>query len=465
MNILLVSHSSEIGGAELAIINTLKFWTTKHDVKPHFILPARGKLLNLIKENGWEYSVVSYGVWAWPVVPKKSEDVYRERVRNLLSVRKILSIIKEQKPEFVLTNTVVSPWGALAAGMVGVPHVWYVHEYGDLDHGLVFEMGRERTLQDIDFLSDFVIANSRAIEKHLAKYINPEKIHTSYLPFDVQHIQNELATATGKQYFDRSKGLGLYITGRITPSKGQFDAVKAVAILHKRNIPVQLCLVGAVEDEDYLRDIMTFAKKEGVETSILLPGYVTQPFALINSADICLTPSRLEAFGQTTFEYMLLGKPVIGTNSGGTIEMVRDGQNGFLYTYEHPEELADHIAIYANNPELIKEHGDKSRILAEKMLKGSHSPDVLLERILAAIKGKQTLKLPNFTEEIFEFSKVMETYHKRLSPPTLKSRTKWVVKGVYRRSPGPVRHIAKKVYRKYRPAKPPKKLSKAKDEQ
>ena len=47
--------------------------------------------------------------------------------------------------------------------------------------------------------------------------------------------------------------------------------------------------------------------------------------------DVGIVSSDNEAFGRTTIEGMLSTLAMIGRNSGGTTEQIRDGQTGFLY--------------------------------------------------------------------------------------------------------------------------------------
>ena len=69
----------------------------------------------------------------------------------------------------------------------------------------------------------------------------------------------------------------------------------------------------------------------------------------MNTADVVLMCSRREAFGRVTVEGMKLGKPVIGTRSGGTPEIVQDTETGFLYAPGDAQELAARIGeLYAN---------------------------------------------------------------------------------------------------------------------
>ena len=48
-------------------------------------------------------------------------------------VRRGLIEAGTRRPDLVVTNTVVAPWGAFAAKALGIPHAWFVREYGDLD--------------------------------------------------------------------------------------------------------------------------------------------------------------------------------------------------------------------------------------------------------------------------------------------------------------------------------------------
>lgn len=449
LKILVFSHSHETGGAELALLDMLDFFNKKKPgVEPHFILPKKGILQGQLEKRGWSYTIFPYSNWLWEQVPMQSEDVYRERMKNILAAHKAQELIQELKPDIVLSNTLVCPWGALAAGMEGVPHVWYIHEYGDEDHGHTFEMGRAKTLRDIGFLSDLVIANSLAIRKRLIEFMPADKVKTTYIPYDVESVKTQ-ANKPLKSYFIDDPSLKIVFTGRIIPSKGQLTAVEAVALLKKEGINVQLCLIGLVQDVSYNDQILILIKKHSLKRQVILAGHVDNPYPIIKAADIGIIASRNEAFGRITFEYLLLGKPVIGTNSGGTTDMVINGKDGFLYTPGSAEELARHIKIYINKPELIKQHGDVARQTAELMLVGEHSAGVLLNRLLELGKNnKKDPKLPNIVGEMFHFPKVITAYHQKVIADPHRSLIIRALKAVYHRSPRQVRRIAKPYIKK-----------------
>ena len=72
--------------------------------------------------------------------------------------------------------------------------------------------------------------------------------------------------------------------------------------------------------------------------------------------------SRAEAFGRVTCEYMAAHLPVIGAASGGTVDIIADGETGFLYKPGVPEKLAEKMQILIedkrNGASLMKKMGE-----------------------------------------------------------------------------------------------------------
>ena len=87
--------------------------------------------------------------------------------------------------------------------------------------------------------------------------------------------------------------------------------------------------------------------------------------------------SRNEALGRVTVESMFYGCPVIGKNAGGTLELIKDNETGFLF---------------ANAQEC-----------AEKMLYVVHHD------VTTIIRNAQHFVLSNFTEECYKH-KMLKIY-------------------------------------------------------
>jgi len=68
--------------------------------------------------------------------------------------------------------------------------------------------------------------------------------------------------------------------------------------------------------------------------------------------------SRSEAFGRVTIEGLLSGCIVIGSNSGFTPEIIKDGKTGYLYEPYNPDSLATKIIF-------VNENREKAQIVAK----------------------------------------------------------------------------------------------------
>ena len=94
-----------------------------------------------------------------------------------------------------------------------------------------------------------------------------------------------------------------------------------------------------------------FIASKHLDDRVEMVGYVDNPFPFVESADIVLMCSQCEAFARAVLEGMMLGKPIVGSRSGGTVEAVRDHFNGFLYTPGDVRDLADKVRYLAENLE------------------------------------------------------------------------------------------------------------------
>jgi len=83
------------------------------------------------------------------------------------------------------------------------------------------------------------------------------------------------------------------------------------------------------------------------------------------SCDVYVNPALIEGFGLVTAEAMACGKPVIGTNLGGTTDLIEDGVTGFLIEPKNPMQIAERIITLIRNPDLSKDMGIKGRNIIE----------------------------------------------------------------------------------------------------
>ena len=131
---------------------------------------------------------------------------------------------------------------------------------------------------------------------------------------------------------------------------------------------------------------MKIAKDHGIDQITGFYDYQDNIHEIMQQADIVLMCSRNEAFGRVTVEAMLAGKPVIGTSSGGTGEIIEHESSGFLYPPGNVALLSEKIEFFLKNFDKIEEFGRRGQALVEtRFLKENYGGAIY--RVLMELKG------------------------------------------------------------------------------
>jgi glycosyltransferase involved in cell wall biosynthesis len=348
MRIAFVSHDSEAGGAERAMLELID-GLRERGVTCLVVLRKRGWLERELNRRGVSCAVIPYRGW--------SSARLRSRLLNLLALVMVLPVViqlRRWKVDVVLTNTSVIPVGALAALALRRPHIWHIHEFCWKEYGSTFDLGDCLSIKAIGWLSDFVIANSKAVEAYYAGFIPPQRIRMIYQGVNVQVPG---ATGEASKPVGRVEPVKLVLVGAFQKGKGQTDAVQAVGWLKSQGVRPELTLVGTGEPAD-LEKVKRTVSDCDLERLVNFTGQVADPGPIVKDSDIALSCSRSEAFGRSTVEAMKLGKPVIGARGGATPELVREGFNGLLYAPGDYLDLAQKIKLLIDNPGLAKQMGE-----------------------------------------------------------------------------------------------------------
>lgn len=72
---------------------------------------------------------------------------------------------------------------------------------------------------------------------------------------------------------------------------------------------------------------------------------------------------------------------MVGTDAGGTPELIDDGVSGLLFKPHSSADLARVLREYLHNPSLARQHGDAGRQRAERLF----NIDIVMSRILKLV--------------------------------------------------------------------------------
>jgi glycosyltransferase involved in cell wall biosynthesis len=145
-----------------------------------------------------------------------------------------------------------------------------------------------------------------------------------------------------RKIYDKRR-MQLIYAGRLTPEKGIHTAIQALCRISTHDVSVTLDIFGR-GDQRYEGELERLVKQHRLSSQVFFRGivhYQEMPVTL-SQYDALLFPSEWEEpFASIVLEAMAVGLPVIGTNTGGTGEVLFDGETGLVF----PSGDADALAI------------------------------------------------------------------------------------------------------------------------
>jgi glycosyltransferase involved in cell wall biosynthesis len=132
----------------------------------------------------------------------------------------------------------------------------------------------------------------------------------------------------------------------LRPEKNHVQLVDAIAMLRRHGIPAKALLIGDGPMRGVIEDR---ARAAGVDKDIVITGFQqdVQPFVAACEA-LALCSTNIETFSLAALEAMALGRPVVHSKIGGAAEMIRSGDNGFLFPVGDTQALVERLARLAD---------------------------------------------------------------------------------------------------------------------
>lgn len=361
MKVLVVAHESVfLGGANRALFEILKYWNENLDVEFDVLVPeAKGDFVEKLKS----ISINTYCEKYYKVFSEKRKDyknflrncnILYKYIYNVIKSKKIVRKIKNNNYDIVFSNTRMTSIGIDIAKRLNIPHVIHIREIGNQS-----TIWGPSSLKRIYKNSREIIVITEALKKEIIKKIPSDKITVSY--DGVGYYSDSF------KKIDNKKTLNFILTGRIAKAKGQDEAIKAMKKVKDDGYKnFVLNIVGSTASKSfyemqYKNYLEQLIEKYDLTKNVIFWGEQKNMKEFRNNMDVELMCSECETFGWVTVEGMRSGLLVIGSNTGGTLEIIDDMKNGILYEQGNPQDLAQKIEYIFNeeNNKLnaIKENG------------------------------------------------------------------------------------------------------------
>lgn len=241
-------------------------------------------------------------------------------------------------------------FAAITGWLVKCPVIGWVHADLDMyDHSfMTYNLNRQAlgSLQRI-------VAVSRSVAASISRWYPglEDKIKTIYSPVDLDHLRQQAAIDSPDGESDLPLIVGV---GRLEESKNFEFLVLAHADLLSRGIRQRLVIMGEGSQRTSLEQLI---RSRGLEDTVSLPGFRSNPFSLIKQASIFVMCSRYEGFSSVILEAMGLGVPVVATNfASGPLEILDHGRYGLLVSSGNRDALVGAIASLMEDVSLAEHY-------------------------------------------------------------------------------------------------------------
>lgn len=237
----------------------------------------------------------------------------------------------------------------------------YMRTYVSAPWNILLEWLAWRLMWLVHSFADLTVVTSPQIADEMQKngignvYLWPKGVNTTQ--FHPNWASREMRTIMSAGNPD---DLLLVYIGRLGREKRLKDLKPIVEGLLARGISARLCIVG---DGPEFQDLQNHF--DGTPTTFLGSREGTELSQAFASGDIFVMPSDSETLGFVVMESMASGVPVVASRAGGLIDLVNDGETGFLVPTSDADGFVDRIVTLHQDVAKRNEMALKGRAVAE----------------------------------------------------------------------------------------------------
>ena len=253
-------------------------------------------------------------------------------------------LIKEWHPDVIHVHFAV-PAGALAwtlSKLTGIPYVMTVH-LGDVPGGVP-----EKTGGWFKWVLPFTHPIWQGARRVIAVSEFTRQLALKHYSRDIGVIPNGVDLArlrpTGIRVQEPPR---IVFAGRLMEQKNPVQIVRTLAEL--KDLSWNCVMLG---DGPLMPDVWQEIESHGLQERFTLPGWVTpdEVLAWFDKSDILFMPSLSEGLPVVGVQALAKGLAFAVSNIGGFVDIVDDGENGFLVDHSNPSNFSNTLRELLSDP-------------------------------------------------------------------------------------------------------------------
>lgn len=330
ITVLYICPDSTLGGSTQSLLDLIE--SVKDSVKPIVLFLKEDSAYEAFTKRGIECLVLPYirlhylvqrnSLGQLVMHPARLRLIKLFQVDNAC-VKQVKKYLGDRRVDIVHSNYSSVMVGRTLASALKAKHVWHIREF--LERGVHVE---NRPFGGYGLLKTLINgADARIVISHQAQ------AHWGFKEKNTWIIPDAVADASACCYYPEKEPYILFCSYHVTEAKGAFLTVNSFGKsgLHKEGI--RLKYVGNCKD-DIRAEILAAASKYGCADAIDFVPCQDDVKPFFSHAKAFIMASTNEGLGRVTAEAMFYGCPVIAMDSGGTKDLVKDGETGYLFRSE-----------------------------------------------------------------------------------------------------------------------------------
>ncbi len=259
-----------------------------------------------------------------------------------------LRLIRQWKPDLIHVHFAV-PAGALAwilSRLTGLPYLLTAH-LGDVPGGVP-----EKTGKWFRWVYPFTRPIWRDARRVVAVSEYTRRLAQQHYPVAIEVVYNGVdLEAVSASPEEPAAPPRIVFAGRFVPQKDPLQIVRSLAEL--KDLPWQAVLIG---DGPLRGEVERLIGEHGLDDRITLTGWLTpeQVAEWFSKSDILFMPSRSEGLPVVAVQALACGLAIVASQIGGFVDVVEDGQNGFLVGRARPSEFSAALRPLLSDPARLR---------------------------------------------------------------------------------------------------------------
>ena len=212
-------------------------------------------------------------------------------------------------------------------------------------------------------ITDHILVVSDELKGLLSEYTIPEN-KSSLLPnsVDLEYFRPptpaEKIACRQKLNIPEGSVVGLYV-GRLEYVKGVDLLIDAwLEVQYRLQLKASLYIIGDGQEK---KSLQTKVSTKDVNASVIFTGTEENIRPWYWAADWFVLPSRAEGFSNALGEALACNLPAIASRIGGSLDVIKENHNGFLFTSENQADLSHNLECILQKRDQWAQMGDASR--------------------------------------------------------------------------------------------------------